>query len=110
MQGRFYLGCHATLTIRTNKDTQVVNTHLFHQIEFPTKALSPIILDSSMHLSDEQIDAALQRWINFSLDVGVDAVFDAGIRGMPPFMSGSTPVFVSWTGRESFPFILTVAM
>ena len=41
----------------------------------------PIILDSSMHLSDEQIDAALQRWINFSLDVGVGAVFDAGIPG-----------------------------
>ena len=41
----------------------------------------PIILDSSMHLSDEQIDAALQRWIDFSLDVGVNAVFDAGIPG-----------------------------
>ena len=41
----------------------------------------PIILDSSMNLTDEQIDAALQRWIDFSLDVGVDAVFDAGIPG-----------------------------
>ena len=41
----------------------------------------PIILDSSMHLSDEQIDEALTRWINFSVEVGVNAVFDAGIPG-----------------------------
>ena len=45
----------------------------------------PIILDSSINMSDEQIDAALQRWIDFSLSVGVTCVFDAGIPGFPSF-------------------------
>ena len=48
-------------------------------------AVVPIVLDSSMHLSDEQIDAALNRWISFCLNAGVDAVFDAGIPGYAPF-------------------------
>ena len=56
------------------------NGHLTGNI-IECSAEVPIILDSSMHLSDEQIDAALQRWIDFSLDVGVDTVFDAGIPG-----------------------------
>ena len=41
----------------------------------------PIILDSSMELTDEQVDAALQRWIVFSVEFGVSAVFDAGLPG-----------------------------
>ena len=45
----------------------------------------PIILDSSMSLTDEQIDAALQRWISYSIGVGVDTVFDAGIPGYAAF-------------------------
>ena len=69
-------------------------------------AVVPIILDSSMHLSDEQIDAALQRWIDFSLNVGVDAVFDAGIPGYAAFhervyqrlraldLEGKLPIYV----------------
>ena len=44
-----------------------------------------IVLDGSMDLSDEQIDAALQSWIDFSVRNGVSAVFDAGIPGFPEF-------------------------
>ena len=44
-----------------------------------------IILDGSMDLTDEQIDAALQSWIDFSVEHGVSAVFDAGIPGFPEF-------------------------
>ncbi|OON86548.1 hypothetical protein BXO88_07265 [Oribacterium sp. C9] len=40
-----------------------------------------IILDNGMELSDEQVDAALQRWIDFSVEFGVSAVFDAGLPG-----------------------------
>ena len=45
----------------------------------------PIILDSSMALTDEQVDAALQRWIDFSVEFGVCAVFDAGLPGDAKF-------------------------
>ena len=45
----------------------------------------PIILDSGMELTDEQVDAALQRWIDFSVQHGVCAVFDAGLPGDPKF-------------------------
>ena len=45
----------------------------------------PIILDSSMELTDEQVDAALKRWIDFSVDYGVSAVFDSGLPGDPKF-------------------------
>jgi len=41
----------------------------------------PIILDSAMELTDEQVDAALQRWIDFSVEYGISAVFDAGLPG-----------------------------
>ena len=41
----------------------------------------PIILDSSMELTDEQVDAALNRWIEFSVKFGVSCVFDAGLPG-----------------------------
>ena len=43
----------------------------------------PIILDSALSLSDEQIDAALKRWIDFSVKAGVTAVFDSGIPAFP---------------------------
>ena len=45
----------------------------------------PIILDSSMELTDEQVDAALKRWIDFSVEYGVCAVFDAGLPGDAKF-------------------------
>ena len=41
----------------------------------------PIIFDSAMELTDEQVDAALMRWIDFSEKAGVCAVFDSGIPG-----------------------------
>ena len=44
-----------------------------------------IILDSAMDKPDSAIDAALQRWIDFSVGVGVTGVFDAGIPGFPEF-------------------------
>ena len=34
-----------------------------------------------MDLTDEQVDAALQRWIDFCVEYGVSAVFDAGLPG-----------------------------
>ena len=40
-----------------------------------------IILDCGMDLTDEQVDAALQRWIDFCVEFGVSAVFDAGLPG-----------------------------
>ena len=45
----------------------------------------PIILDSSMELTDEQVDACLKRWIDFSKEYGVCAVFDAGLPGDAKF-------------------------
>jgi hypothetical protein len=38
-----------------------------------------------MDMTDAQLDAALQRWIDFSVSVGVTGVFDAGIPGFPAF-------------------------
>lgn len=37
-----------------------------------------IILEHGMELSDKQIESSLQRWIDFSIDYGVSAVFEAG--------------------------------
>ena len=34
-----------------------------------------------MSLTDEQVDASLQRWIQFCVENGVNVVFDAGIPG-----------------------------
>ena len=45
----------------------------------------PIILDRAMNKSDAEIDAAIQRWIDFCISVGVTAVFVAGIPGYPDF-------------------------
>ena len=45
----------------------------------------PVILDSAMDQPDSKIDAALQRWIDFSVSAGVTGVFDAGIPGFPEF-------------------------
>ena len=45
----------------------------------------PIILDSSMELTDEQVDAALKRWIDFCVEYGVSCVFDAGLPGDAKF-------------------------
>jgi predicted amidohydrolase YtcJ len=52
---------------------------------FEGSAEMPIILDSAPGLSDEQIDAALERWIDFSVNAGVTAVFDSGIPGFNEF-------------------------
>ena len=66
----------------------------------------PIILDSGMELTDEQVDAALKRWIDFSVEYGVCAVFDSGLPGDPVFhekvykrlreldLQGKLPVYV----------------
>ena len=66
----------------------------------------PIVLDSAMDLTDEQIDAALRRWIDFSVDAGVSCVFDSGIPGYNEFhervykrlrdldMQGKLPVYI----------------
>ena len=45
----------------------------------------PIILDRALDKPDSEIDAAIQRWIDFCLSVGVTGVFDAGIPGYPEF-------------------------
>ena len=45
----------------------------------------PVILDRAMNKPDEEIDKAIQRWIDFSVSVGVTGVFDAGIPGYPEF-------------------------
>ena len=66
----------------------------------------PIILDGAMDKPDSAIDAALQRWIDFSVGVGVTGVFDAGIPGFPEFheriyarlraldLQGKLPIYV----------------
>ncbi len=73
---------------------------------FEGSAEIPIVLDSAMDLTDEQIDTALQRWIDFSVDVGVSCVFDSGIPGYPEFhervykrlrdldMQGKLPIYI----------------
>ncbi len=45
----------------------------------------PVIMDGAMDKPDSMIDAALQRWIDFSVNAGVTGVFDAGIPGFPEF-------------------------
>jgi len=46
---------------------------------FEAAAEIPFLLDEAQELTDEQIDAALLRWIDYSVKVGVVGVFDAGI-------------------------------
>ena len=48
---------------------------------FEGAAEIPILLDKGMSLTDEQVDASLQRWIQFCVENGVNVVFDAGIPG-----------------------------
>lgn len=45
----------------------------------------PIILEGAMDLTDEQIDAELLRWIDYSVEAGVSGVFDCGIPGLNAF-------------------------
>ncbi len=45
----------------------------------------PLILDGALELTDAQIDAALQRWIDYSVRTGVVGVFDSGIPGFDAF-------------------------
>ena len=52
---------------------------------FEGSAEMPIILDSALELSDDEIDAALQRWIDYSVSAGVSCVFDSGIPGFNEF-------------------------
>ena len=52
---------------------------------FEGAAEMPVLLDGAADLSDEQIDAALRRWIDFSVENGVSGVFDAGIPGLNAF-------------------------
>ena len=46
---------------------------------FEAAAETRFLLDGTENLTDEQIDAALMRWIDFSVNAGVVGVFDAGI-------------------------------
>ena len=46
---------------------------------FEAAAEIPFLLDEALELTDEQIDAALLRWIDYSVKAGVVGVFDAGI-------------------------------
>ena len=73
---------------------------------FEGSAEMPIILDSALDLTDEQIDAALQRWIDYSKTAGVTGVFDSGIPGFNKFhervyqrlraldLEGKLPVYI----------------
>ena len=46
---------------------------------FEAASEMPFLLDEAMDMTDEQIDAALARWIDFSVKYGMIGVFDAGI-------------------------------
>ena len=46
---------------------------------FEAAAETRFLIDGAEKLTDEQIDAALKRWIEFSVNAGVVGVFDAGI-------------------------------
>lgn len=46
---------------------------------FEAAAEVPFMLDESMDMTDEQIDAALARWVDASINYGVTGVFDSGI-------------------------------
>ena len=52
---------------------------------FEGSAEMPVILGDALNLCDEQIDTALQRWIDYSVDAGVVGVFDSGIPGFNEF-------------------------
>ena len=52
---------------------------------FEGAAEIPILLDHAMGLTDEMVDASLQRWIDYSVSDGVSCVFDAGIPGHNAF-------------------------
>ena len=52
---------------------------------FEGSAEMPIILGEALDLSDEKIDAAIQRWIDYSVSVGVVGVFESGIPGFNEF-------------------------
>ena len=67
------------LTYYVRKDGHVTG----NMIEASTEV--PIILDSMMKLTDGQVDASLNRWIEFSVNAGVSCVFDAGLPGDPVF-------------------------
>ena len=67
------------LAFYVRKDGHVTGNMYEGSTEFP------VLLDSSMELTDEQVDAAINRWIEFSVKFGVSGVFDAGIPGDPKF-------------------------
>lgn len=67
------------LTYYVRKDGHVTGNMIEASAEVP------IILDGLMGLTDEQVDAALNRWIEFSVNAGVSCVFDAGLPGDPVF-------------------------
>ena len=46
---------------------------------FEAAAETRFLIDGAEDLTDEQIDTALKRWIEFSVNAGVIGVFDAGI-------------------------------
>ena len=66
----------------------------------------PILFDGVMDLTDEQLDAAINRWIDFCVNHGVVGVFDAGNPGFHAFdervydrlrdldLQGKLPVYI----------------
>ncbi len=68
-----YVGDEAGLSYYVRK-----NGHITGNV-FEAAAEMPFLLDEALDLSNEQLDAALRRWIDYSVSVGVTAVFDAGI-------------------------------
>jgi len=67
----------------------------------------PIFLDDAMNLTDEQIDAQVNRWIDFAVNAGVCCTWDAGVPGYNDFLEkiyrrlctldkmGKLPVYIS---------------
>ena len=80
------------------------------------KFIMPGIIDSHVHVTwpigfeYATINAAIEcSGKQEALDMMADYIRKPpGL--VPPSMSASIPAFVSWTGRESFPFMLTVVM
>lgn len=52
---------------------------------FEVAGEAPVIFDRVTGLTDEQVDASLNRWIDFSVKFGVSGVFDAGCPACPEF-------------------------
>ena len=70
----------------------------------------PIILDNSMELTDEQVDAALQRWMIFQSNSAYPGYLMPDFPGIPDSMRRYINVFVPLMSRESCLFMWTAAL